>query len=57
MAGVSARFRADELLVAGRNDVRGADLARSCLEGPHDSNPGLAAAVASSAVVKPTGIH
>ncbi len=50
------RFRADELLVAGRTYVRGADLAQSSPEGQHDGNPGLAAAVASSAVVKPTRV-
>jgi hypothetical protein len=44
-----------ELLVAGRTYVRGADLRNG--EGvEHDGTPGLAAAVAASAVVEPAGV-
>jgi hypothetical protein len=54
---VITRFPAEELLVAGRQYVRGADLLRS--EGDAadraGGSPGLAAAVASSAVVEPAG--
>jgi len=53
---VITRFRADELLVAGRTYLRGADLAQSSPEGQHEGNPGLAGAVASSAVVKPAHV-
>jgi Xaa-Pro aminopeptidase len=52
---VITRFPAEELLVAGRVYVRGADL----IDGPHpshDGNPGVAAAVASAAVVDPSGL-
>ena len=50
------RFPADELLVAGRTYVRGADLVKSGEYGQHDGAPGLAAAVASSAVVAPASV-
>ena len=53
---VITRFPADELLVAGRTYVRGADLVQNSPEGQHDGDPGLAAAVASSAVVEPTRV-
>src|SRR5215468_6025753 len=52
---VITRFPAEELLVAGRIYVRGADL----VDGPQpasDGGPGLAAAVASAAVVDPAGV-
>ena len=52
---VITRFPAEELLVAGRIYVRGADL----VDGPqpaNDGGPGMAAAVASSAVVDPAGV-
>jgi hypothetical protein len=52
---VITRFPAEELLVAGRIYVRGADL----VDGPqaaNDGDPGLAAAVASAAVVDPAGV-
>jgi Xaa-Pro aminopeptidase len=52
---VLTRFPAEELLVAGRVYVRGADL----VDGPqpaHDGDPGLAAAVASAAVAGPAGV-
>jgi hypothetical protein len=49
---VITRSRAEELLVADPTYVRGADLGQGSPEGQHDGNPGLAAAVASSAVVK-----
>jgi hypothetical protein len=52
---VITRFPADELLVAGRTYVRGADLVKDD-RGRHDLAPGLAAAVASSAVVDPAGV-
>jgi Xaa-Pro aminopeptidase len=52
---VITRFPADELLVAGRTYVRGADLVKDG-DGQHDGTAGLAAAVASSAVVEPAGI-
>ena len=53
---VITRFPADELLVAGRTYVRGADLVQNDRDGQYDGEPGLAAAVASSAVVEPTGV-
>jgi hypothetical protein len=53
---VITRFRADELLVAGRTYLRGADLAHSSSEGQHDGNPRLVAAVASSSLVKPVRV-
>src|SRR4029077_17541690 len=52
---VITRFPAEELLVARRVYVRGADL----VDGPHpahDGDPGLAAAVASAAVAGPSGV-
>jgi hypothetical protein len=52
---VITRFPAEELLVAGRIYVRGADL----VDGPQpssDGDAGLAAAVASAAVVDPAGV-
>ena len=55
---VLTRFPAEELLVAGRQYVRGADLLRGPGETSTDSAvaSGLAAAVASSAVVEPAGV-
>ena len=53
---VITRFPAEELLVAGRTYVRGADLLRGEANSPTDIASGLAAAVASSAVVKPAGV-
>ncbi len=53
---VITRFPADELLVAGRTYVRGADLIASGDGGQHDGSTGLAAAVASSAVVEPASL-
>jgi hypothetical protein len=55
---VLTRFPAEELLVAGRQYVRGADLLRGQGESSTDSAvaSGLAAAVASSAVVEPAGV-
>jgi Xaa-Pro aminopeptidase len=50
---VITRFPAEELLVAGRIYVRGADLVREGAEGGHD---GVASAVASSAVVEPATV-
>ena len=41
---------------AGRTYVRGADLVAGGGEGRRDGAPGLAAAVASSAVVEPAGV-
>src|SRR5213078_3006488 len=45
---VITRFPAEELLVAGRTYVRGADLVRDGDEGRQDGRQDLAAAVASS---------
>jgi hypothetical protein len=53
---VITRFPADELLVAGRTYVRGADLLDGDEQGRRDGAPGLASAVASSAVVEPAGV-
>ena len=53
---VITRFPADELLVAGRTYVRGADLVKSGDDGRDDGAPGLADAVAASAVVVPAGV-
>jgi Xaa-Pro aminopeptidase len=53
---VITRFPADELLVAGRTYVRGADLVAKTDDGRTDGAQGLAAAVASSAVVDPAGV-
>jgi hypothetical protein len=52
---VITRFPAEELLVAGRTYVRGADLVAKG-EDAGNGAPGLAAAVASSAVVEPAGV-
>jgi hypothetical protein len=43
---VITRFPADELLVAGRTYVRGADLIAKSDDDRHDDAPGIAAAVA-----------
>ena len=51
---VITRFPAEELLVAGRTYVRGADLVAKGEDG--NGSPGLAAAVASSAAVEPAGV-
>ena len=53
---VITRFPADELLVAGRTYVRGADLIATGDDGRRDGAQGMAAAVASSAVVEPAGV-
>src|SRR6266516_3789533 len=53
---VITRFPADELLVAGRTYVRGADLVKNGDDSRHDGTPGLADAVAASAVVEPAGV-
>ena len=53
---VITRFPAEELLVAGRIYVRGADLVANRAEGRSGNGPGLASAVASSAVVEPSGV-
>src|SRR6266508_3040065 len=53
---VITRFPAEELLVAGRMYVRGADLVREGGESRHDGAPDLAAAVASSAAVEPAAV-
>jgi Xaa-Pro aminopeptidase len=53
---VITRFPAEELLVAGRIYVRGADLVADGADGRSGNGPGLAAAVASSAVVEPSGV-
>ena len=50
------RFPAEELLVAGRIYVRGADLVGENGDAHPIGAPGLAAAVASSAVVEPSGV-
>jgi Xaa-Pro aminopeptidase len=51
---VITRFPAEELLVAGRQYVRGADLVTNATGGDA-AGPGLADAVAASAVVEPAG--
>src|SRR5213078_1741459 len=53
---VITRFPADELLVAGRTYVRGADLIADAGESRQDGASDLAAAVASSAVVEPATV-
>ena len=53
---VITRFPADELLVAGRTYVRGADLVAKSDHGHHDGAPGMADTVAASAVVEPAGV-
>jgi Metallopeptidase family M24 len=53
---VITRFPAEELLVAGRTYVRGADLVAKGEDAGNDGSPGLAAAVASSAAVEPAGV-
>ena len=51
---IITRFPAEELLVAGRQYVRGADLvAKGDAEPGRDGAPGVAEAVAMSAVVEP----
>jgi hypothetical protein len=50
---VITRFPAEELLVAGRTYVRGADLVKDGDEGRQDGGAGMANAVAASAVVQP----
>ena len=52
---VITRFPADELLVAGRTYVHGADLLADG-DGRHDGTPELAAVVASSAVVESSSV-
>ena len=52
---VITRFPAEELLVAGRTYVRGADLVRDGQDSD-DGSQGFAAAVASSAVVEPATV-
>jgi len=54
---VITRFPAEELLVAGRTYVRGADLVDgSGGDAERDGAPGMAEAVASSAEVEPATI-
>ena len=53
---VITRFPADELLVAGRTVRARRRSPRRADDGQHDGTPGLAAAVASSAVVEPGGV-
>jgi hypothetical protein len=54
---IITRFPAEELLVAGRTYVRGADLIARGGEHTFDSgSPDLADAVASSAFVEPAGV-
>jgi hypothetical protein len=53
---VLTRFPAEELLVAGRIYVRGADLVQEDGGERRSGAPGLASAVASSAVVEPSGV-
>jgi hypothetical protein len=53
---IITRFPAEELLVAGRTYVRGADLVGTGGKAGNDGAPGLAKAVASSAVVEPAGV-
>jgi Xaa-Pro aminopeptidase len=53
---VLTRFPAEELLVAGRIYVRGADLLANGEVEAADGNAGLAAAVASSAAVEPSAV-
>jgi hypothetical protein len=52
---VITRFPAEELLVAGRIYVRGADLVDGH-QPANDGDPGMATAVASAAVVDPAGV-
>jgi hypothetical protein len=54
---VITRFPAEELLVAGRTYVRGADLVKDEDDARRDGAPGMADAVAASAVVEPAGIR
>jgi hypothetical protein len=53
---VITRFPAEELLVAGKTYVRGADLVAKGGETGQDGTAGMADAVASSAVVQPAGV-
>ena len=50
------RFPADELLVAGRTYVRGADLVAQGDLSHHDGAAGMAGTVAAAAVVEPAGV-
>jgi hypothetical protein len=52
---IITRFPAEELLVAGKTYVRGADLVAKGETG-QDGTSGMADAVASSAVVEPAGV-
>jgi hypothetical protein len=53
---VITRFPAEELLVAGKTYVRGADLVARGGEPAQDGAPGLVDDVASSAVVEPASV-
>jgi hypothetical protein len=53
---VITRFPAEELLVAGRTYVRGADLVAGDDDGRQDGSPSIADGVAASAVVEPTSV-
>jgi hypothetical protein len=53
---IITRFPAEELLVAGRTYVRGADLLSEEQLVGHDGAAGVAEAVASSAVVGPAAV-
>jgi len=53
---VITRFPAEELLVAGRTYVRGADLVGSDDDGRQDGSPSIADGVAAAAVVEPTSV-
>jgi hypothetical protein len=53
---VITRFPAEELLVAGRTYVRGADLLPTETSAARDGNAALAGAVAASAVVDPASV-
>jgi Xaa-Pro dipeptidase len=53
---VITRFPAEELLVAGRMYVRGADLVRQERDATRDGDAGFADAVAASAVVEPATV-
>jgi len=53
---VITRFPAEELLVAGRTYVRGADLVDDRRHEGQDGASGVAGAVAASAVVEPASV-
>ena len=53
---VITRFPAEELLVAGRTYVRGADLVENGGSAREDGASGVADAVAASAVVEPASV-